>query len=258
MYLGQFIGPPVVWQWTLISNNIGCISKRAVVEKDGIVYFCSWYGVHSFDGSYPEHINQHIQTQMYSTIISANTAPGYVMLWVDHKFNLIGVAAKAPTVMGTSYWYHPPTKRWGAAGTVAYNDVLRHPANKASNNSTFELMSGVAGKTVFCDIGGPTTANTLGNKTATTGDIGDQIANAFVSRVVPRYGTASPTTAACVHSWRNSSAESLTDKASVNATSGRDWFDLSQSAHWHRFSFTWTGLRELIDIKPIIVQDGGQ
>ncbi len=49
-FVGEFVGPPFVFQWRLISNHIGCVGAKAVAEVDGKIYFLHSSGFYEFDG----------------------------------------------------------------------------------------------------------------------------------------------------------------------------------------------------------------
>lgn len=48
--VGQYIGPPYVFAWRVVSNRVGCVGQNAVVELDGKLYFLHSSGFWQFDG----------------------------------------------------------------------------------------------------------------------------------------------------------------------------------------------------------------
>lgn len=48
--VGNFIGPPYVFGWRMISSRIGCVGQNAVCELDGKLYFLHTSGFYEFDG----------------------------------------------------------------------------------------------------------------------------------------------------------------------------------------------------------------
>lgn len=50
IFVGQYIGPPYVFSWQMVSSRIGCVGPHAVTELDGKLYFLGSSGFFSFDG----------------------------------------------------------------------------------------------------------------------------------------------------------------------------------------------------------------
>lgn len=50
-FVGNYIGPPYVWDFVPTSYRIGCVSKHAWAELDGKLYFLHWSGVFEWDGT---------------------------------------------------------------------------------------------------------------------------------------------------------------------------------------------------------------
>jgi hypothetical protein len=51
VFVGEYIGPPYVWSWRLVSNRVGCIAPNGVAELDGRLYFVHTSGFYEFDGN---------------------------------------------------------------------------------------------------------------------------------------------------------------------------------------------------------------
>lgn len=49
-FIGQYVGPPFVFDWRLVSNRVGCVAAKSVVECDGCLYFLHTSGFWKFDG----------------------------------------------------------------------------------------------------------------------------------------------------------------------------------------------------------------
>jgi len=60
IFVGQYIGPPYVFSWKLVSA-IGCTYPRSVVELDGRLYFVNYFGIYSFDGQQITDIGRDIR-----------------------------------------------------------------------------------------------------------------------------------------------------------------------------------------------------
>jgi hypothetical protein len=56
MHLGQYVGPPVIWQWSLISDQIGIGNQNSVVSIGNTHYFVGRGKFYIFDGSFPREV----------------------------------------------------------------------------------------------------------------------------------------------------------------------------------------------------------
>ena len=87
IYAMQYIGPPLVWQITLLADNISIASPNAMATASGVVY---WMGVdkfYSYSGRV-ETLPCSVRTYIYSNInrqqfaqIYAGTNEGYSEVW---------------------------------------------------------------------------------------------------------------------------------------------------------------------------------
>ena len=51
IFIGQYVGTPLLWAWRMVTDRIGCAGGEAVCEYNGVLYFLHSSGVYSFDGS---------------------------------------------------------------------------------------------------------------------------------------------------------------------------------------------------------------
>ena len=56
IFIGQYVGPPQIWAWQLITRKIGCIGREAALVIDNQIYFLSRNSFYVFDGSYPREV----------------------------------------------------------------------------------------------------------------------------------------------------------------------------------------------------------
>jgi hypothetical protein len=87
IYSMQFIGPPLVWQITLLADNISIASQNAMATASGVVY---WMGVDKFYiySGRVETLPCSVRTYIYNDInreqfaqIQAGTNEGYSEVW---------------------------------------------------------------------------------------------------------------------------------------------------------------------------------
>lgn len=50
IFVGQYVGPPYVFSWQMVSSRVGCVGPHAVTELDGKLYFMCSSGFFEFDG----------------------------------------------------------------------------------------------------------------------------------------------------------------------------------------------------------------
>jgi hypothetical protein len=60
IFLGEYVGPPFIFQWRLISNRIGCVATKSVVECDGLLMWVDTSGFFSFDGAQIRNIGPNV------------------------------------------------------------------------------------------------------------------------------------------------------------------------------------------------------
>lgn len=56
IYRGVNVGPPILWQWSLVTDQIGINGAKSVVEVGNINYFLSRDKFYVYDGSFPREI----------------------------------------------------------------------------------------------------------------------------------------------------------------------------------------------------------
>lgn len=73
MYLGTYVGSPVVWQWNRIASDIGCCGKNMAVVAGDVAYFADKRGFWFFDGSYPKPIPGYVHDYWSGIIARGGT-----------------------------------------------------------------------------------------------------------------------------------------------------------------------------------------
>ncbi len=68
MYRGDYVGSPVVWQWTRVASDIGCCGKNMAVVANDVAYFADARGFWMYDGSYPRQVPGYVHDWWASTI----------------------------------------------------------------------------------------------------------------------------------------------------------------------------------------------
>lgn len=254
MYLGRYVGLPIIWDWQRIPGTVGCASHEAVVSVNNAHYFVGAQNIYVFDGATVQPIGDKIARWFFSQL--NNT----------YKNNIRGIADASKDLI---YWYYP-TASSTLDACIVYNYVsgewgrisgsIQAPVDFISGQITWDNL-GTLGSTwddlpqVTYDSGfwladstQPAiidTTNTLRTLTGaptsgyfTVGDVGDLVDYTFLKRVSPRY-RITPTTSNAINSY----ADTLYGPWTVDATAqgNKNRFDFRRSAHFHRVQINTTG-----------------
>jgi hypothetical protein len=272
MYLGQYIGPPVIWSFQLISSDIGALSQESVVDTGNAQLFISRDDFWLYDGSRPRSIGAPIREWFFN---NSDSSYRYQMKSYYDKFKGLVWWFYAPNgsagAMTEAIVYNINSNRWGLA-TVTIQAVLDYytaettwdnwppgPATDYDNivdvafdSPLFDNDSSTIA--VFgSDNKVATLAGPCGASTMTTGDIGDDTVVTTVTAVKPRFVTSPATSQLTNYTKMESDAALVTGNTS--ARNGNK-FDVLASARWHRFKLETTGDFEIIGATVDMSEDG--
>ena len=257
MYLGQYVGAPVVWDWTLIpGGNAGCVGKNAWCDIGGVHFFVGDYNFWLFDGTRPVPIADGI----LRTWFSANCSQSYkykIICQFDKVTNTVWVfyPSTNASTLDSALVYHVLSKKWGRAdrsiqtsleyvsATVTIDGLTAYSATIDGLPSTpFDSqfwLSGGRAMSVFNtshqlqSLTGDSTSSEL-----VTGDVGDDDAVLLLQQIRLRFAVAP--TAATVQTWHKmQSGASFSLGPSGTMNDGK--FDCLKSARWHRAQIGFTG-----------------
>lgn len=248
LYLGRYVGPPVIWSWQRIPGDIGCSGAESLVVVDSRHYFVGPNDFFVFDGTVPTPLEAPLREWFFGDlnlpfrdkIYGAVDVPRGLIYWhypsirsstgaldslvvYNYRTNQWGKQALAIDVPLT---YFSAQITYDSLGTLyATYDSL--PA--VSYDSTFWLTSqtlpAVFQSSVLFSLTG-----TPGTWSLTTGDYGDMVLWTYADRISPRW-RRTPTTATLTNFYRETLGDSRTTDAT--ATMSRKRFDLRRSARWH-------------------------
>ena len=94
MYVGRYVGPPLIWAWQRVPGEVGTAGPESVVVVEDRHYFVGQNDFYVFDGTVPQPLN----------------APCREMVQCQHQRNLPqqhhrrGGRAAIPI-----YWHYPST-----------------------------------------------------------------------------------------------------------------------------------------------------
>lgn len=240
MYYGQYVGGDVIWQWTQVATNVGCVGLDAVCNAGGVHYFVGADDIYAYDGSAPRSIGAGIKRWFF-----ADADPDHLHRVIavhdrndDHVYFWYSSIAQAGGIRDGWYdkaiVYNMLTGKWGIANGM-YQDIMTYQ----QGTDTLSVV-GISGGYRVQDLSGVCASASI-----TTWSIGDDDAYSRLQLVRPRF-VDDPTTATMTHyhksglgeAWQTGSTDTVTDHKCNFATSDR----------YHRLKLYMTGDFEITDI----------
>jgi len=270
IYVGQYVGAPVVWQWTCVSTDVGCASQDAVVSAQSAHYFIGSDDIYAFDGTRPTPIGAGVREWFFARL---------------NRLYASNIQAIHDRATQTIYWFYPSgsdgtlnsclvyhygTQRWGAfdltildvleavTSTITYDSI-------GSLYSTYDDLPAISYDSPFWNASTPVlsyissayklTSLSGGGASSSlrTGWYGDEGQVSTCTRVRPRFRVY-PTSATCRGSTVLSLGNTPVIGGALNLHDGR--FDNLQAGRYHRFDLTFTGSMEVEAIVPTLVASG--
>ena len=260
MYVGSYVGQPVVWDFLQVPGTVGALCQEVVVDvgtaDDPKHIFMGYEDFYAFDGSRPVPIGtnriketvfgafnrsyaesciaMHDRTKSliffyYPTASSSNPDKCVVYNYRTDKWGrddrqieaALEYIAPSLTYAGFGTTY----STYGAAPDVTYGSslfVAGYPLPAVFNTShTLKTLNGT-----------PTTSS------YTTGDIGDDNVESLLSFVKPRFITA-PSSGQQTNYYRQNMGDALVTDQTIALTNSR--FDALREARWHRVLHSFNG-----------------
>lgn len=272
IYVGRYVGPPVVWQWQCVSTDVGTSAPESVVAVGQTHYFIGDSDIYAFNGAQTTPIGTLIKTWFYGRLNRSFVANIQALHDESAKLVYWFYPSGSTGTLNSVLVYHYDTQRWGAFDlTVA--DVVKTVTGQVTYDglgtlyTNYDDMPDIAYDSPYWAAATPVLAylsstNYLmslsgsgSEMTMTTGYFGDENVVTLCTRVRPRMRTA-PTAGTITAS----SVMTLGDAATTGATStlhdGR--FDVLQAARYHKFALTLSGSCEIEAIAPTLVPQGAE
>lgn len=270
IYVGSYVGAPLVWSWSLVTNDIGAPTHESVIDAGSFHLFIGNNDeIYVFDGSYPIPIGNEIKDWFF---LDLDKTYAYRIDGIHDKerSNVIWFYPSdgSGSVLDSALIYNYKYKRWGHASyniEVAVNVVGDGVTYESIGTlySTYDDLPEIAMDSPYWQassevLGVFDTTHTIktmtgvgGTMTLTTGYLGDDQLYTLARRVRPRFSDA-PATGTLNTYYRNESGEADTIDKTVTMSNGK--FDFLRSARWHKLKFTFTGDCEIsgfaADIRP--------
>lgn len=274
MYLGRYVGPPLVWDWTAVPGEIGTVANESIVTVGARQFFVGPSDFYSFDGTVPVSLNAPVREWFFASLNQ------------EHRDKIIGVADLPRDLV---YWYYPSvasttgaldsvliwnyrTNKWGkqavgtqaaliqSTGQITYDGLGALFASyddlpSIAYDSPFWLSSTEVPAVIGLDGAMYSLTGEPGASWLVTGDFGDMTDYMFVRRVTPRY-RIDPPTGQLTNFYRDSLGGAKTQDAVCQLVRKR--FDLRRSAHFHSFRLDHPGLVAINGLDVTINQDSAE
>jgi hypothetical protein len=274
IYLGQYVGPPAVWDWLLVpGGGAGCVGKEALCDIDGAHFFVGDDNIWIFDGSRPVPIASNTVRQWFFDNSSAANRFKTKCVF-DRQNNRVWVffPSTSSDSCDRALVYHLLTKQWGLADRDI-QAALQYVSSGATFDTwddfgaTFDTLPDISFDSQYWLAGGSAlsvfnTSNQLQtvtgaatSSTFTTGDAGDDDGRSLLTQVRLRYSAGmKPTTASATFFYKDNSGDAYTTGDTVSEQEGK--FDTFQDARWHKAQFNFTGDVDVTHIRPILKPSG--
>ena len=238
MYYGQYVGGDIIWQWSQVATNIGCVGQDAVVNAGGVHYFVGADDLYSYDGSQPRSIGQAIKRWFFADADSDHLHR--VVAVHDRNDDHVYFWYSSNTVAGGTYdgWYDTAivynmlTGTWGRV-TGLYQDIMTHQAGT-------DTLSIVAADSPYYRV--KTLSGACGAASMQTFDIGDDDQYSRLAKVRLRF-IDNPTSATVTHHHKSSLGDSYT--TGTTDTMSDNKVNFGQSARWHKLKIDTVGNVEI-------------
>jgi len=265
MFVGSYVGAPVVWQWDKVPGDVGAVGPRAVCDVGGPQFLVGEDNLWLFDGTRPTPVGVGVVRDWFIDNLSVNYRhrtvcifdPSLGRVWVFFVSN-----ASLDNSLDTALVYHLAKNTWGVA-KVGVETALHYISAGVSMDaipSTFDTMPSVSYDSSFWTTGNRALAvfgsdHVLGSmygssvsSSFTTGDIGDDDQASIVRHLRLRFSTLPAS--ASVQGYTKAVSSDALAAAGASAVLADGKFDCRQSARWHRFAFSFTGDVEFAAMKP--------
>jgi len=274
MYLGTYVGQPVIWDWQLIPGDAGALSQEAVVNigtpeqpvhlSMGADNFYAYAGARAMpigDAVKETVFGELNMAHYYSACALHDRARNIVRFW----YPVVGTNLPEKCIV-----FNYKTGKWGrddrqiemavdfsAGGTTydalgtsyaTYDDLPALPYDLAFSVASAELPAVFDTAHLLKTLTGAAGASSI-----TTGDYGDEQIFSTLARVRPRFLSA-PAAASFANYYRDVLSDALTADATTPIAEGR--FDMLRSARWHRGVLQMEGDWEMPGIDATLIPDG--
>lgn len=272
IYLGQYVGPPAIWDWTQVSGgDAGCVGKNAICDIGGAHFFVGADNFWLFDGTRPTPIGDGVVRQWF--VEQASTDFLYKTTCVfDREHNRVWVfyPKDGSTECDGVLVYHVQSRQWGKADR-SVQAALMHVSpgitfdTWSASGASFDALPSVGFDSPFWASGARVlsifdTANQLKSYTGdsvesslTTGEVGDDDAVSRLQQIRLRYAMApSAATVQTLHASNSGTDYAIGASGAMN--DGK--FDVLRVARWHKATVSFAGPVRITHMNATFKQAG--
>lgn len=274
MYIGTYVGAPVIWDVQEIPGDAGCNSQEAIVNigtSDNPVHlFMGADDFWRFDGARPIPIGAPIRRTVYAELDydyanKIKTLHDRVNSRVYFYYPVSGNSG----VLTKCVVYHYRSNKWGRddrtieaaleyiAGGITWDTFPFSTWDSIPSTIAWDSpfwTSGSIAPAVFNDSNELLTLDGIAtNSSFTTNDFGDDDNFYLLQRVKPKWLTK-PTSAMMTNYYKASEGDALV--TGTVSTMNQSRFDLLIASRWHRLQFDMVGDCVLNEVDAQYVQDG--
>lgn len=264
IYLGQYVGPPIVWAWQMVSSAVGAASPGCVAVTESMHIIMAKDDFVIFDGTRPQSVGNGVREWFFGTELDRQYQYRVQSLH-DKSAKVVRWFYPSRAASGTlDRWiaFNYQTGQWGK-GTLA----IEVPVQWKSGGYTIDGLSALSATidglpaipfdspfwsaatevpaiidtthTVKA-LEGPSTGMSM-----TSGDNGTDDGYTLLRRVRPRW-IVKPTSATMTNYYRNDLDDAITTDQTAVMSDGN--FDVLRSARWHRITISAVGDCEVSDL----------
>lgn len=263
IYIGQYVGAPFIWDWQLISGEIGAVSNEAVVDIGNMHIFMGRNDIWQFDGTRPVSVSEGIHDWFFEEQL--NPAYAYKTIGAHDKSKSLVYfyyCSKSSSDIDSCIIYNYKNSRWTRANrsieaaleyrvggftyssfSTAYSTYADIPAISYGSpfwNSTSPVIGVFNTSHQLQTLTGVSTSSTI-----TGGWFGDDLSSMTVQRVTPRF-IDNPTACTIQNFYRNESGIAQSTGATTTMNRGR--VGIYRRAKWHKVKLAFTGDYEITDV----------
>jgi hypothetical protein len=266
IYLGQYVGPPVIWSWIEVSQDIGACGQDAVVNMGAQLFFAHRDGLYMFDGTRPVDISAGVIKNFWQADLNQQYRKRVICQYDRLKNRIFIFYPNQNSTTGNCnacLVYHVSEQKWGRTdqnieAAMQYISPSINYDSFGTILSTYDTGLAVTFDSSFWSSG--TRANAIvntshqlqilagtpGTSYFTTGDQGDMNNVSSLKRVRVQY-QQTPTSATCEVLKKMNLGDALTTTQTVSLSGGK--FDVRQSARWHRATVTNVGTCKALGVE---------
>jgi hypothetical protein len=276
MYLGSYIGPPSVWAWPLVSDEIGCVGLKAATSVDNVHFFMGTDDFYVFSGTYPQGIGGTIREFFFQNEINRDYLSSSIAVHNRKQglvyFFYVSVLSTGP--IDRYIAYHVATKKWSPPTAISPETAFEYISSAITYDTlgdffaTYDDLPAIpydsefwvaqANKTAVFNTSNrlQTLDEPASSMSISTWSIGDDSRYSFFKRLRPRFKKY-PTSGTLINAYRENHGDDWVS-SSVTSTLADGKFDFERESRWHTARMDFSGDTEISGIDPSIEGAGDE